>query len=115
MLSELPQVLAASAVKLAQGTPSTIDITIPPGLPSEDIGVIVTRLITFGLGAAGALAVLFIVVGGIYYIIAQGDHERLEKAKKTIKNAIIGAVFILLSLAIVLTIQAALTRPAPTP
>lgn len=115
MLSELPQIALAASVKLAQGQPSTIDITIPTGLPQDDIGVIVTRLIAFGLGAAGGLAVLFIIVGGIFYIIAQGDHERLEKAKKTIKNAIIGAVFILISLAIVLTIQAALTGTAPKP
>jgi amino acid transporter len=120
MLSELPQVLAASVVKLAQGQPSTININIPNSLPGSSsnpatIGTIVTNLITFGLGVAGALAVLFIIVGGFFYITAQGDTERLEKAKKTIKNAIIGAVFILLSLVIVLTIQAALGGGTTTP
>ncbi|MFO0702456.1 MAG: pilin [Candidatus Andersenbacteria bacterium] len=66
------------------------------------------NIIVYALGIAGGLAVLFIIVGGIYYITAQGDHERLEKAKKTIKNAIIGAVFILLALVIVTTVQSAL-------
>ena len=117
MLSELSRIADAPlrlAIRVAQtNPPSTFDIDIPANLPGqkpgEDLGSIIANVIKYGLGIAGALAVLFIVVGGIYYITAQGDTERLEKAKKTIRNSIIGAVFILLSLVIVITIDAALT------
>lgn len=92
----------------SQGGNTPFNITIPTELPQGPLSEVVTNIIKYALGAAGGLAVLFLVVGGIYYIIAQGDPERVEKAKKTIKYAITGIVFILLSLVIVLTIQAAI-------
>lgn len=121
MLGILP-ILDRAAVTLAQAAAGTaaggqqpgtgFKITIPPGLPDpnkgQDIGTIVTNIIIFGLGVSGSLVVLFLIVGGIYYLTAAGDQERLEKAKKTIRNAIIGAVFILLSLVITVTVQSAL-------
>lgn len=76
-----------------------------PGLRTEPIGPVILAVISIGLGVAGSVAVLFLIVGGFLYITAAGDEQRLEKAKTTLKNAIIGTVFILLALVIVLTIQ----------
>lgn len=69
---------------------------------------IVANIINFLLALAGAAAVLFIVWGGIQYISAAGSPDRVESAKKTIYNAVIGTVVIILALVIVNTIKRAL-------
>ncbi len=51
----------------------------------------------FLLGFSGALAVLFLVIGGIEMITSGGNPKRLETAKKTLTFAIIGLVAVLLS------------------
>jgi len=61
------------------------------------IGIII-KLVLF---VAGALAVLFVVIGGITYLTARGDEEQTTKAKKTIVNALIGIIVIILSYVIV--------------
>lgn len=57
-------------------------------------------LLTF----AGAVAILFVVIGGFWYITAEGNEERSEKGKKTLVNAIIGIVVVILSYAIITAI-----------
>src|SRR3990167_1617386 len=77
-------------------------------LPTS-LATVIVNAVNYGLLIAGSVAVLMIIVGGFLYITASGDQERLEKAKKTLRNAIIGVIIILLSLAIVNTINFAIT------
>ena len=49
------------------------------------------------LGFSGALAVLFIVIGGIMYMTAAGNEKRVGVAKQTLTYAIGGLVVVLLS------------------
>lgn len=49
----------------------------------------------------GIVAVIVIVIGGIFYTISQGDPGKIKKAKDTILYAIIGLIVSLLSFAIV--------------
>lgn len=44
---------------------------------------------------AAILCVLFIVFGGYYYMTSAGNPEKLERAKKTLRNAFIGFVIVL--------------------
>ncbi len=46
------------------------------------------------VGLAGTASVLFLIAGGYEYMSSNGDPEKLQKAKKTIKNAIIGLVIV---------------------
>lgn len=46
-------------------------------------------------GLVASLAVIFIVVGGIMYMISAGDQNMIERAKKIITAAIIGLVIAL--------------------
>jgi type IV secretory pathway VirB2 component (pilin) len=62
-----------------------------------DIQVFLKMIRTWFLGFAGALAVLFIIIGGIEFIASAGNPQRLEGAKKTLTYAIIGLVIVLLS------------------
>ena len=50
---------------------------------------------------AGAIAVVFIIIGGYQYIASGGNEETAEKGKKTLVNAIIGIVVIVLAYAII--------------
>lgn len=43
---------------------------------------------------AGALAVIFIIVGAIQYIVSAGDSKKTAQAKSTILYAIIGLVLV---------------------
>ncbi|MBI5530694.1 MAG: hypothetical protein HY918_04310 [Candidatus Doudnabacteria bacterium] len=50
---------------------------------------------------SGIVAVLFVMLGGVWYLTAAGNDEQAEKGKKTLINAIIGLVVILLAATIV--------------
>ena len=50
---------------------------------------------------AGAIAVLYLIYGGLTYITAGGDAEKATKGRTVIINAIIGIVIIALAFVIV--------------
>lgn len=49
----------------------------------------------------GAIAVLFLIIGGLRYVISNGDPKAVESAKNTILYAIIGIIIAILSFAAV--------------
>ncbi len=49
--------------------------------------------LVFGIGLS--LALLFVIIGGIKYIMSKGDESKATEARNTITNAIIGAVIII--------------------
>ncbi|MFO0862581.1 MAG: hypothetical protein U0516_02585 [Candidatus Saccharibacteria bacterium] len=51
-------------------------------------------MITLG-GLAAVVATFFLVVGGIHYITSTGKPDKLEHAKKVIRNALIGLVMVI--------------------
>ncbi len=64
-------------------------------------GGLIFRIISLLLFVAGALAVLFVIIGGYQYITAAGNEEQSEKGKKTLVSSIIGVVLIILSYVII--------------
>ena len=83
---------------------------VPPG-PVPDVNTasdLVLRIIQIFLAVAGLVAVVFLIIGGFRYITAGGNEETAEAAKKTIVNAIIGIVIIILAFVIVRVISNAL-------
>lgn len=50
---------------------------------------------------SGGVAVLFVIIGGFQYILSAGNQETATKGKKTVVNAIIGIVLIVLSYLII--------------
>lgn len=59
-----------------------------------------TAVLTALYSLIGALAVIFIIVGGIRYILAAGDSSKIAGAKNTILYAIAGLVIAVLAFAI---------------
>lgn len=51
--------------------------------------------IKIAIGFAGLVGVGFVVVGGIKYSAASGHPDKMEKAKDTIKHALVGVVIAL--------------------
>lgn len=66
-----------------------------------DINSLITTVIRWLLGIAFGIAVLFLIIGGFWYITSAGNEETAEKGKNTAINAIIGIVIIILSYVIV--------------
>jgi len=46
-------------------------------------------------GIAGAIAVIFIIIGGVMYMLSGGSQEATERAKKTVIYALIGLAIVL--------------------
>lgn len=65
---------------------------------------IVANAVLAVLAIVAGLAVLMILIGGIMYITAAGDHARMDLAKKTVAGSVIGLVIAALSLVIVQSI-----------
>ncbi len=62
---------------------------------------ILNNIIDLMLGLSGTIAMLYIIIGGYQYITSAGNPALAEKGKKTLTNAIIGLVIIILSYVIV--------------
>ncbi len=91
----------------AQGLISPTD---QPGRLSEATGgqgslrSLVLTFLNFFLGFLGLIAVIMVIYGGILYVTAAGEQEKVDKGKKIIMYAVIGIVIILLAFAIVNTL-----------
>ena len=58
----------------------------------------VTNVLLF---LAGAIAVIMIVVGGIKYVISNGDSNAVQSAKNTIMYSVIGLVIAIIAYALI--------------
>ena len=79
-------------------------------LPGLIVGV--TQLLLF---FAFSVAVLFVIIGGFWYITSAGNEEQSEKGKTTLINAIIGIIIIIMSYAIIRVIINTVIAPGVVP
>ena len=75
---------------------------------STFVWTIVLNIIEMLLQLVGYLSVAFIIRGGFKYMTAIGEAGEIEKAKTIIKNAVIGLILSLFSVAIVNFISGAI-------
>lgn len=61
----------------------------------------IQQIVNVLLFIIGAVAVIMIVVGGIRYVVSNGDSSQITSAKNTILYAVIGLVVAILAYAIV--------------
>ncbi len=101
-LSKIAVSFAAIGLLVSYSFPALADSY---GLPTDSLKVIIGRVINWLLGISAGLAVLFIIIGGIYYITAAGDESKIEIGKKMITYAIYGLLIVGASYAIVLTVS----------
>ena len=68
---------------------------------SQSLSDLIVNVIRIMLLFAGAIAVFFVIVGGYQYIASGGNEETAEKGRKTLINAIIGIIVVVLAYAII--------------
>ncbi|MFA6259421.1 MAG: hypothetical protein WCX29_02325, partial [Candidatus Peribacteraceae bacterium] len=61
-------------------------------LENGSIIEIVATFVALGLIIAAILSLIYIIVGGISFILSAGNEEKIKKAVNTIRFAIIGLV-----------------------
>jgi hypothetical protein len=86
----------------------TVTLTLafaPAALAASDINSVISNLRVWLAGLLAALATLFLTIGGIRYLLAGGDPAALERAKGSIKAAIIGYALALLAPVLATVVQ----------
>ncbi len=77
----------------------------PPAIPnpllSFEPGNILAQIINTLLVWGGAIALLFIIIGGFRFIISMGNPDSIEKARQTVVYAILGLILVFVSYLIV--------------
>lgn len=68
---------------------------------ASSVSDLIARVIEILLMFGGVIAVVFVVIGGYWYVTSAGNEEQAEKGRKTLLNAIIGVVLIVLSYVII--------------
>lgn len=90
------------------------------GLPTSNIdpSSVIGRFIGYILSFMGFLFLGLVIYGGFVWMTAQGNEEKIKKAKNVITSAVIGLVVVFASYAIanaVIEALTAATEVAPTP
>lgn len=65
---------------------------------------LIVNIVNFFLFFLGLIATIMIIYGGVTYVTAGGEQDKLDSAKKIIMYAVVGIVIVLLSFAIVNTV-----------
>lgn len=55
-----------------------------------DIWLVVAAVVELLIRIGGILAVVFVIYGGVQYIVSQGDPGKTNQARQTIINALVG-------------------------
>ena len=78
------------------------DVFPHQGLTAQrTLSELILYIINIMLFFAGMIAVMFIIVGGYWYITSAGNEEQAEKGKTTLVNAIMGIILVILSWVII--------------
>ena len=91
----------AGIVLLLAAHPAAAAPTPPPAV--NDLGTVIDNLRFWIMGIIGAVATLFLCIGGARYLMAGGDPSEVERAKGSFKSAGIGYALALLA-PVILTI-----------
>jgi hypothetical protein len=89
--------LIASAQKLAVTT-GDLDINLAP--KTSDPKQALLNVGIYLLWFVGAIALIYLVWGGLKFIMSGGEDAKVTEARKTILNAVIGVVIVILALVI---------------
>jgi type IV secretory pathway VirB2 component (pilin) len=92
-------------------TPSGGDFANPLGV--DTVEGVLGNIMSYLRGIAGTIAVIFIIIGGIMYMISGGEKERLEQAKKTVIFACVGLAIVLAAPLFYQEIKAILSGNSP--
>lgn len=101
-------VVAAGTLVLLAAVPAFAAPVPPPA--TYDLPTVVDNLRFWVMGILGAVATLFLCIGGARYLMAGGDPSEIERAKGSLRSAGIGYGLALLA-PVILTILNTILRP----
>lgn len=78
------------------------------GLGNRDPRAIAAGVVEVLLGFLGVLAIILMLYAGVLWMTSQGEVAKIEKAKKIMRNAVIGLLIILASFGVALYVMRAL-------
>lgn len=81
------------------------DPKVPNPVGNQDLGSVLSDVVNALLLFAGAVAVLFLIIGGFRYVVSAGNAEQVEGAKKTIVYALFGLIIIFIAYVLVQLVQ----------
>jgi len=95
-------VLAAASGGTAAGasTSGSAAVGMPTPLANISIQQLIGRIIQYLLGFSGVIALVMFIYGGLSWMTAQGNQEKLTKAKNTLVWSVIGLILIFSSYAL---------------
>jgi hypothetical protein len=67
----------------------------------QDIFIVIGNLAQILIFLSGGLAVIFIMVGGVMWIISGGDPGRIKMGRDMINNAVLGLIIIIVAYTVV--------------
>lgn len=70
-------------------------------LKTDDVRVMIGRIIKAILGISGGLALLMFIWGGLIWMTSQGEKSKIEKGQKTLSWAVIGLAILFVAYAAV--------------
>ena len=80
-------------------------IALPPPLAADSISQVLNNTTLWIVGILAGLATLFLTLGGVRYLMANGDPAEVEKAKTALKSAAIGYALAILAPVIVTVLK----------
>jgi len=92
----------AAGVQLETGLPNVPGGQLPVG---QELPSYINYLFIFGLGLIAVLALTQMMIGGLTYILAAGNVAKVDRAKDTIKQALIGLGLLLVSYLLLRTVN----------
>ncbi len=109
--------MSTAALTCPDGTTEKAGICIPVNnnstdsiLGSDSLVGLIKNVLNILLYIAGAISVLFVVIGGYQYLSSGGNEEAAEKGRKTVTNAIIGIVVVVLAFTIINVVVGTLAK-----
>ncbi|MGC9667415.1 pilin [Planosporangium sp. 12N6] len=87
----------APALAVTAGTALAVTLTADAAFAADSIPQVVNNIRAWLVGILVAVATLFLTVGGLRYLAANGDPGEVEKAKLALKSAAIGYALAMLA------------------
>lgn len=83
----------------------TLGAAGPALAAANDIPTVISKTQTWLVGILAGLATLFLVIGGVRYVISGGNPGEVEKAKSAFKSAAIGYCLAILAPIVITILQ----------
>ncbi len=103
-----PLIIILAILAIQAGPVLAASISFENPLTANDLSTVLTNIMSYLKKIAGSIALIFIILGGIMYMVSAGDKERMERAKNTLIYALAGFAIVVASSTFVSEIQNAL-------